>query len=152
MAAKTVGLWILRLGLALLFGWAGLVKVWDFGAGASATPGFYKDIINYQLVPSDVAIVMALYLPWLEIFAAAGVLVRPVRLGALLSLGALLVVFLGAVGSAWQRGLDISCGCFGKAVVAANYPLEIGRDLALLVVVVVLWRAESRDERASGHR
>jgi len=48
------------------------------------------------------------------------------------------------VGSAWARGLQIDCGCFGGggAVAAADtaYPAEILRDSALLLVALALAR------------
>jgi len=56
----------------------------------------------------------------------------------------LLVVFVGAVASAWARGLQIDCGCFGDGgEVAAGrtaYPAEILRDLALLLAALALAR------------
>jgi putative oxidoreductase len=41
---------------------------------------------------------------------------RPFYLGALLAVFGLGMLFAVAVGSAWLRGLDISCGCFGALV------------------------------------
>jgi hypothetical protein len=56
----------------------------------------------------------------------------------------LLLVFVGAVASAWARGLQIDCGCFGDGgQVAAGrtaYPVEILRDLALLLAALALAR------------
>ena len=56
------------------------------------------------------------FLPWLEIVTAMALLLGRLYLGALLSVSGLGVVFAVAVGSAWWRGLDISCGCFGSLV------------------------------------
>ena len=48
------------------------------------------------------------------------------------------------VGSAWARGLQIDCGCFGNGgQVAAGqtaYPAEIARDVGLLIVALALAR------------
>jgi hypothetical protein len=56
----------------------------------------------------------------------------------------LAAVFLVAVGSAWARGLQIDCGCFGGGgQVAAGrtaYPAEVARDAGLLVVALALAR------------
>jgi uncharacterized membrane protein YphA (DoxX/SURF4 family) len=69
-----------------------------------------------------------------------GVFVRTAALVA----AVLLAVFLVGVGSAWARGLQIDCGCFGNGgQVAAGetaYPLEVLRDAALLVVALALAR------------
>ena len=80
-------------------------------------------------------------MPWLEVLAGLGVLFKKLNGGSLLVLGALLILFLAALGQGWVRGLDVTCGCFGNAdhVNKTNYPLLIGRDILLLAAVVVLW-------------
>ena len=70
-------------------------------------------------------------------------------LGALAAFGAMTIVFLGAIGSAWWRGLDITCGCFGNEVNRTNFPLHIGGNLLMLTGVVILWFVESRRSRAT---
>ena len=63
---------------------------------------------------------------------------------AALVLVIVLVVFIAAVGSAWARGLQIDCGCFGNggqvAAGETSYPAEILRDVALLLVALALAR------------
>ena len=56
-------------------------------------------------------------------------------------------MFLAAVGSAWWRGLDIACGCFGKDNAPADFPMLILRDTALLAAVAVLFVHEWRRAR-----
>jgi uncharacterized membrane protein YphA (DoxX/SURF4 family) len=130
----------LRLVLAAAFFYAGSVKIWDFSGGQWATPQFFEDILNYHLLPWDAAAVLAVYLPWLEIAAALGLFSRRHRAGALLILGIMLVVFSGAMASAWWRGLDISCGCFGREVEKGDWGIPLGRDLVLLAAVLaVAW-------------
>lgn len=52
----------------------------------------------------------------------------------------MLAVFIAAIASAWARGLQIDCGCFGGGgEVAAGqtaYASEIARDTALLLLEV----------------
>ena len=64
----------------------------------------------------------------LGIALIAGVFVRTAALVSAL----LLVVYIAGVASAWARGLQIDCGCFGGGgrVAAADtaYPTEILRD------------------------
>ncbi|WP_280791045.1 MauE/DoxX family redox-associated membrane protein [Blastococcus sp. CT_GayMR16] len=61
---------------------------------------------------------------------------------AAIAAAVLLVVFLVGVGSAWARGLRIDCGCFGNGgEVAAGetaYPLEVLRDVGLLLIALLL--------------
>ena len=87
---------------------------------------------------------MAFGLPVVEIAVGlallAGVFVRTAAIAA----AVLLVVLICAVGSAWVRGLQIDCGCFGTGgQVAAGetaYPLEVLRDVGLLLVALALAR------------
>ena len=57
--------------------------------------------------------------------------------------GLLMVAFVVGVGSAWARGLQIDCGCFGgggdvAGDQSAAYFWEIARDVGLLVLAAVL--------------
>ena len=49
----------------------------------------------------------------------------------------LFVAFIIGIGSAWARGLEIDCGCFGGggelAGASDKYPGEIARDVGLLL-------------------
>jgi putative oxidoreductase len=140
MAAKVIAL-ALRLIVAAVFLTAGVLKIWDFKHGGSATSLFYEDIISYDLVSSDFAMMIAVYLPWLEVVTGLALLGPWLRLGALTISALMTVVFLGALGSAWWRGLDITCGCFGKEVNQTDFPVLIARDVALLgAILYLLWR------------
>jgi uncharacterized membrane protein YphA (DoxX/SURF4 family) len=87
---------------------------------------------------------VAFGLPVLEIAVGSALLVGVFVRTAALASAVLLVVFLVGVGSAWARGLQIDCGCFGNGgEVAAGktaYPLEVLRDGALLLVALALAR------------
>jgi uncharacterized membrane protein YphA (DoxX/SURF4 family) len=114
---------------------AGALKVPDPAAAVRA-------VRAYQLLPESLVAPVAFGLPVLEIVVGlallAGVFVRTAAIAS----AVLLVVFLAAVGSAWARGLQIDCGCFGNGgVVGAGqtaYPLEVVRDAALLLIAVAL--------------
>jgi putative oxidoreductase len=136
---------LLRLAVAGIFLYAGVVKIWDFSYWQSGTPDFTVAIQHYELLPwPDLAVVLALYLPWLEVIAALALFVRRLALGAAAAMTAMTVVFLVAIGSAWARGLDISCGCFGKDEVSIHYPTLMIRDGLLLAAAVVLLVREAR--------
>jgi uncharacterized membrane protein YphA (DoxX/SURF4 family) len=164
MAAK-IAVVLLRLIVAVLFIAAGVLKIVDLhytGAShslvellslanyhfnGSATSLFFEDVMNFHLVPWDVAMVVAVYLPWLELIVGVALLTPWLRLGALAITGTLTLVFLGARGSAWSRGLDISCGCFGRENNATDFPVVITRDVALLAAVLFLLWWEGRKLR-----
>jgi len=149
---KSIASWVLRLGVGGLFVYAGIVKIWDFKAGSSATQTFAMAIQNYQFTTKLTPILLvAVYLPWLELVTGIALLVRKWLSGALLLLGSMTVVFLVAICSAWARGLDISCGCFGKENNATNFPRHIAGDLVLLVAIgLIAWLEKDRGQAAGG--
>lgn len=98
---------LLGILVALLFLYAGGLKALDPAA-------FARDIENYQILSAWPSAFLALYLPWLELLAAAALLLGRARQGALSMLLVLCVAFVTALASAWYRGLDINCGCFGE--------------------------------------
>jgi uncharacterized membrane protein YphA (DoxX/SURF4 family) len=100
-----------RIAIGVIFLAAALGKIADLGA-------FAMQLHNYRMVPLWSEHLIAMILPWIELLAGLGLVfgVRP-RSGAVVVL-ALMLVFTVAVGSAWARGLDFQCGCFGKASAA----------------------------------
>lgn len=145
-----IALWLLRLAVAGVFLYAGVLKIWDFAHGRSATPDFTIAIQHFELIPwPDLTVALALYLPWLEIITGVALLLRRLALGAAIAGTGMATVFLVALGSAWARGLDISCNCFGKSVGPTDYPTVIFRDVLLLVACLVLLIREARACRAS---
>ncbi len=136
---------VVRLALAAVFLVAGVMKIWDFKLGHSATPDFTVAIQSYHLLPfPELSALLAIYLPWLEVVAALALFVRRLALGATAAVLGMSAVFLAAVTSAWWRGLEIACGCFGKEDAMTDYPTLILRDLALLAACSLLFVAEWR--------
>ncbi|MDP9290973.1 MAG: DoxX family membrane protein [Verrucomicrobiota bacterium] len=135
--ARKIILILLRCVLGGILVYAGLIK-------AFAPAQFTVEIGNYRIVPAIVATGLALYLPWLEIFAGLTLIANRATRGGLLVLAMLLVVFICAVSSAWLRGLSISCGCFGAHLQTSNYSLLLLRDFALLAVATILIRTRNQ--------
>lgn len=114
----------LRAIVAGVFAWAGLVKVGEPGQFQAAVDG-------YRLLPLSLTFIVAAYLPWLEISVAACLWVSRLKRGAEWVALGLTVIFMAALLSAWIRGLDVECGCFGGTSTSQGYWWPIGRDLAL---------------------
>jgi uncharacterized membrane protein YphA (DoxX/SURF4 family) len=140
VSVRTAGPWlatVARLLLGGVFVIAGLLKLPDPAAAVRA-------VRAYRLLAEALVGPVAFGLPVVEIAVGlallAGIFVRTAAIAA----AALLVVFLVGVGSAWARGLQIDCGCFGGGgqVAAADtaYPGEVARDLGLLLVALALVR------------
>lgn len=121
---------ICRLALGVLFFYAGVGKI-------ISPREFAVAIYNYQLLPDGVINLLAVVLPWLEVFLAtaliAGIYVR----GASLLSASLFLVFATALSINLLRGLDISCGCFGGASGSINW-LYLVRDMSLFAVSVFI--------------
>jgi putative oxidoreductase len=124
--------WGARLALAGLFLWAGILK-------AMEPELFLQDIESYELLPYRWAWLTSIWLPFLEITAAAALLTtrRWAQAGAVI-IGGMLGVFLVAIISAWVRGLTLSCGCFGASTEPANYLWLVVRDVLMLGLVAVV--------------
>lgn len=118
-----------RAVLAGLFIYAGVIKLINPDL-------FLSDIESYRLVPYSLAWLTAFYLPPLEILCGLGLVVPKLCRSASVILLGLIVVFLVAILSAWGRGLNISCGCFGATSEAPNYVWLVGRDLLLGIALL----------------
>jgi putative oxidoreductase len=126
-----------QVALAVVFAFAGVLKAADPNA-------FAEEIMRYQLVPWPVAVAMALWLPFLEMAAGAGILIPALRTGALAIVTALLLTFTAALLSAWQRGLNIDCGCFGPALGHQTVIQGLERDGLLLAMLAGVWAYRAR--------
>ena len=121
--------WCIELSLRLVLGGFFLLSGW---AKVQNPLLFSQDIANYQILSPKLSTILALVLPWLEIFAALGVIFRKLFWGSLSMLAAMLGVFILALSSAWLRGLDINCGCFGSQAESTSYGPHILMNLVLL--------------------
>jgi uncharacterized membrane protein YphA (DoxX/SURF4 family) len=99
----------------------------------------------YQILPEAVVPTVGYGLPILELLIGAMLILGlATRVTATIS-AVLLVAFIVGIASAWARGLQIECGCFGGggtiADATSKYPWEIARDVGLLVLsgALVLW-------------
>jgi uncharacterized membrane protein YphA (DoxX/SURF4 family) len=105
-------------------------------------------VAAYKLLPTNLAHLLGYALPWLEVAIALlliiGIMVRPAAIVG----GLIMVIFIGAIASAWARGLIIDCGCFGgggeldpslASQVHRTYFIEIMRDLGLALCGLYLY-------------
>lgn len=133
---------ILRVGLGAWFVVSGAGKLFVGGLDK-----FTRDVANYKLVAAPLDAVVAYTVPWVEIIGGICLILHLLRKGTLLAMTSLLLTFCIAVGWAWSKNLDISCGCHGgdaklsywwKAIELAGYLVAFG----------YLWWAETRKVRA----
>ncbi len=133
-SVRQIVLWILALALAAIFIYAAVLKI--------AEPAeFARAIKYYKMVPLALVNLMAVILPWWEIFAGVAVLIPKWRKAAATILLGLGVVFAIAVLTAMVRGLDITCGCFGQHSARAGLQ-TLAVDLFIVVASLILLRME----------
>jgi uncharacterized membrane protein YphA (DoxX/SURF4 family) len=128
----------LILGGVLLV--AGALKVTDPYSSATS-------VRAYQILPVDLANFLGFVLPFAEVVIGIFLIVGIwVRLNAIAG-GALMVMFIIAIGQAWARGISLDCGCFGKGglldsdeLPVWNYTLEIARDIVLAAFAIYIYR------------
>ena len=128
----------LRLGLAGIFIYAGLIKLLDPRA-------FAHVIAQYDLFPEALLPLVAVGLPALELLAGVG-LIFEVR-GSLTLIAVFLLIFLVILGYAVWHNLDIDCGCFTADELDAQHNVKTAfwRDLIMIGATLFLyWRRRSR--------
>lgn len=138
---------ICRLIVAVLFLWAGVIKIINPHDFADAVAGF-------RALPVALIHPTALVIPWFEILLSIGVLFPGVKIVRASSMGliALDLVFILLLSSAWLRGLNVQCGCFGLNIFPPSewsIPIAIFRDMVLLLMLVWIYRdAYGRSHRS----
>jgi len=95
--------------VAAIFIFAGVSKILD-------PTTFARDIDNYRLLPYLMVTLIAVILPWLEVFCGVFLIIGKWKKGAAFTLLVLTFIFLIAIGAAVARGLDITCGCFSNTI------------------------------------
>lgn len=109
---------------------AGALKLPDPAGSVRAVRAY--DLLSESLVPA-----VGYALPMVEVVLGLllilGLLTRAAALGTALLQGA----FIVGIASAWARGLEIDCGCFGgggeEEGASAAYPFDIARDVGFIL-------------------
>ena len=143
MTKRGALLLVFRLLVGVVFAYSGIVKALD-------PLDFAQQVRNYRTVGQDLAFLVAVYLPWLEIlagaFLAAGVLKK--ASAALISL--MLGGFIALVVVTIMRGIDVDCGCFGAFSRRADWRLLFEDAVLLAMSLAVLWAGKTGRIRAGG--
>ena len=121
---------IFRVILGAIFIYASLDKIVHPEA-------FAKLVNNYHLAPSSMVNLIALFLPWLELFVGMALILGCKIEGASAIVTGMLCVFIVAVAISMARGFNIDCGCFSTSGRARSIGMTvILQDLGMLVCSV----------------
>ncbi len=129
-----------RMGLSAILFWAGFVKL-------SEPLIFIEAVVNYEMVPQAALMPVAYLIPRVEICLAFCLLKRSWMYRVGLAVSVLSVIFLGAIGWALGRGLDIPCGCFGAASDPVTWVHFVRAFLLLLAGLLLAWYSHAASDR-----
>ncbi len=115
---------VLRIIVGSIFMYTGFIKIHNPGE-------FALSIQNYQIVPVILTNLLAILIPWLEIYAGLFIFSGLFSRASALILSFLTSIFIIALLSALFRGLDIDCGCYGLG--SAIDFIKILADILLLL-------------------
>jgi putative oxidoreductase len=126
--------------VALLTIAVGLIFVYSAVPKILAVDDFARAIRNYQIMPVWSHNLLALWLPWIELFAGLSLVSGIWKKGGTAVLLVILSVFTAALVIAVIRGLDIDCGCFGHTAGQIAKAHRVGtqkiiENLAMIVIV-----------------
>ena len=96
---------ISRLILGAVFIYASIDKIQN-------PVDFAKAINNYHVLPFGLENLMALVLPWLELFVGICLIIGVMVDGATILVVLMNIMFIFAISQALARGISIDCGCF----------------------------------------
>ena len=126
----------IRVLLGVIFIYASYDKVLDPGK-------FARDIANYHIIPFGLENLIAIILPWLELFIGIGLIAGLMVDGASMISGGLMTIFILFILQATLRGFNIECGCGLKEgeMVGWNKILE---NLVFLGASYLVWQRQQK--------
>ena len=134
----------MQIALGALFVAAALPKIVD-------PPAFAQMIYNYRIVPGFAVNASALVMPWLELLAGVALILGIWRRSAASIVGALLLVFIVALGINLARDHAVNCGCFDlggatktQAQLISEMRWVVVRDIGMLLMVAQILAATRR--------
>ena len=129
---------IIRIVMGIIFIYASYSKILD-------PTSFSQNIHNFGVTPLFIENIIALTLPWVELFIGMGLIFK-FKYEASLDLSiALMIIFILLITQAYLRGKSIDCGCFFNEISdeeAATKRFEmlkrIAEDFIFLILLLVL--------------
>lgn len=110
--------------------------------------GFAKAIHNYEILPLSLINIIAIIIPWIELFAGVFMLSGIYKRGSSLIILLSLAVFVVALSSALARGLNIDCGCFSLEITSSKSDISIRiiEDILIFAGTLVIFLFSEKKE------
>ena len=129
---------IFRLIVGVVFVYASIYKIIE-------PASFAKSIWFYHMVPGNMINLIAIFLPWLELFVGIALIFGCNYRGAVVLVNLMMLLFMIALASAVSRGISIDCGCFKAAQASDSSAMDaLIRDIGLLIMTVQLLLSKSK--------
>ncbi|MRR53194.1 MAG: DoxX family membrane protein [Deltaproteobacteria bacterium] len=122
---------LLRVGLGLIFVYAGVLKIQDPIA-------FAGSVAAYKLLPYFFNYLVAATIPWVELTSGLLLIIGYRVQAAAGIIAAMNILFIVLLASTIVRGLDIDCGCFRQGGEKTSAWIAIMRDIIFLTVALIL--------------
>jgi uncharacterized membrane protein YphA (DoxX/SURF4 family) len=109
---------------------------------------FLTAVYSYKLISPQIGLVVAIILPWLELFVGiclvGGIFVK----GAILASVGMCAMFSFVLASALWRGLEISCGCFSSSSrnIISYWTLIRAATLLLVSISIYIYAIRRKSE------
>jgi uncharacterized membrane protein YphA (DoxX/SURF4 family) len=123
---------VVRLVLGCMFLYSSLPKI-------RQPYDFLSSVYNYELVGPKLGLLVAMVLPWTELFVGICLIGGIFISGALLVSIAMGAMFSFAIGSALYRRLNISCGCFSASSAEQIGYMTLIRALVIMLISAVAY-------------
>ena len=128
----------IRLIMGIVFIYASYAKILD-------PTSFSQNIHNYGMTPLFIENIIALVLPWVELFIGFG-LIFNVKYHASLDISIfLMALFILLISQAYLRGKSIDCGCFLNEISIEDAETKrwdmlkrIFEDIVFLILLITL--------------
>ena len=127
---------VVRILLGSVFLWASIDKIID-------PASFARDIANYHVVPYGLENMIAIFLPWLELFIGLSLIFGFMVDGASLISGVLLILFILIIFQATMRGFNIECGCGLKEGDLVGWR-KIFEDIVFLLGAYLVYKRKTK--------
>jgi uncharacterized membrane protein YphA (DoxX/SURF4 family) len=104
---------------------------------------FSRDISNYHFIPFGLENIVAIVLPWIELFIGLGLIFGIMIDGSALISGILLIMFNFLVIQAMLRGFNIECGCGLKEGEMIGFQ-KLAENFTLLLISFMIFSSKVR--------
>ncbi|MCX6163879.1 MAG: DoxX family membrane protein [Ignavibacteriae bacterium] len=105
---------------------------------------FAKAIYNYKMLPFWVINIMAIILPYIELFSGIFLMLGIYKKGNSAIIAISLFIFIIALTTAYARGLNIDCGCGFSSLIQETASknelvIRIFEDICMLIGIVIVY-------------